>query len=156
METVKLNNELVFSYPEGFVKMDKEELSKGLGYNEENGFGIKDVQRHLIISIGWKRSAFASFMLSETEAAKKAEENISRMMKTYGYKLENLYEKSAGDEKCAGFRYTYKAQETEMTGESWCVKYNKTFYYFNFYMRTELFDESQEVLNEILDQIRWE
>ena len=149
-------NELQLSYTEGFHEMDENEKAGLNFYKEGPGVCLSDPEKHIIVSIGWVKSGLASVMISEKEAAKKAEEKISSPMKAYGYVLEGFSDYIVDGEKACGYRYHYTAQDIGMTGETIVVKYRKVFYYLNFYARTELLDESLKIWQEMLDSAKWE
>ena len=56
METVVLNNEMQLSYPDGFHVMSEEELSKMTFYGEAPGWCISDPERHIDLSVSWKKT----------------------------------------------------------------------------------------------------
>ena len=149
-------HELRISYPDSFHEMSADEMSGMRFYKDRPGAAITDPEKHIIVTAGWKKSGFAALLLSEKDAAKKAEQSISAPMKAYGYQLEGFSGRALGGEKACGYRYHYKAKDTEMTGETFAVKHNKAFYYLNFYTRTALLEENLAVWSEMLDSIRWE
>lgn len=148
-------NDLQILCPDGFHEMSEGERSKLNFYKDGPGVCLSNPDMHIIVSIGWTKSGFASLMMNEKEAARNAEEKISKPMKAYGYQLEGFSDYSLGGEKACGYRYHYTAQGIAMTGETIVVKYRKVFYYLNFYARTELLEESLQVWQKMLDSIEF-
>ena len=154
MTNIKIN-ELQLSYAEDFHEMDEKERSGLNFYKDGPGICLSNPEKHIIITVGWKKSSLASLMISEKEAAEKAEENISVAMRNYGYTFEEFTDHILDGEKACGYRYHYTAQNISMTGETVVVKFKKVFYYLNFYARTELLDESLKIWQEMLDSAKW-
>ena len=151
-----MNNELNLVIPDGFHRMSDEELKK---LNRVGGSGtdfcISDPERHIMFSAASKKSTFAAMMLSSKEAADKAEKDIGRLLGNSGYHLDGSLTQPVGNITADGFRYSYKAQDIQMTAECLTVKKNKTFYYFHSYYRTELADESRKVIQDIFASCNW-
>jgi hypothetical protein len=155
-QQVTLNQILSLSYPEGFHIMT--EAEKGSLNVLEAGPGevLYDPARHIMISIGWKvLGKVPAMLLSAKDAIKVTESQISGPMQAYGYQMHGFFSKKIGSEKAEGFSYSYKAQGIEMHGESYVVKYKKTFYYLQLYVREELKDESLALWEEILSSAGW-
>ena len=78
METALLNNELNFSYPEGFHVMDQAELSAYNFYAAAPGWCINDPDRHIMVSVAWKQAPglFAK-MLKVKDVASMVWRNLS-------------------------------------------------------------------------------
>ena len=155
-ENMLINNEMNIEFPEGFRLLSAEETGKMRFYDGAEGIVFSDDDRHMKVSIGYKKSGFASMMLSAAEVARNGEKKIREPMKAYGYRLEEWLEKEPDGKKASGFRYDYTAQETGMTGEFYVIKSGKTFYYLSFYARTARKEENLKVWNEILASIRFQ
>ena len=153
-QTILLNNRLSMTFPEGFSEMDAETLAAKRFSMDGAGTGLSDPERHMIVSIGWEKSAFAAFVLNEKDLAKKSEENIRVPMKQYGYVLKGFSSGTIAGRKARGFRYEYSVQETDMTAECWVFKYDKTFYYLNYYTRSALIAENEKVWQDVLASAR--
>jgi hypothetical protein len=121
----------------------------------DTGFCFSDPERHIIVSLAWKKSAFASLMLSSEEAAEKAEKDIGRLLKNCGYHLDDTMTQQFGGITADGFRYSYKAQDIMMSAECLTLKKDKIFYYFHSYYRTELAAESRKTLQDIFGSCNW-
>ena len=154
MTKVKVN-ELQLAYTEDFHEMSESEKAGLHFYKDEAGVCLSAPEKHIIISVGWKKSAVASLMINAREAAEKTEESISGPMKAYGYELEGFTDHVLDGEKACGFRYHYTSQDIGMTGETVVVKYKKVFYYLNLYARTELLEESLKIWQAMLDSAEW-
>ena len=133
MERMTLNNELQFPVPDGFHVMDEEEMSGMTMIAAGPGVCLKDPERHIVVSVGYKKAGLlTSKMLSQKDIAEKSEGSIRQAMKPYSYWPDG-----------AGKRETY------------VLKKGKTFYYFHVYMRAALKEESMPVWEEMLREAVW-
>ena len=155
MQTI-LNRSLTLSLPEGFCQMDDAELQQLSHPAGAPQWAAKDPDRHMIISIAWKKSGFAALLLNAQDVAKKMEAQIARLMAPLGYANQRTIETDLAGAQASGFLYTYTAQGTPMAAETLSVKQGKTFYYIYCYMREALLDESLATLDEILASVKWE
>jgi len=156
MKTLTLNDRLILTYPDRFQVLDEAERKK-LNFIEEGpGEVLKDPEGHMIISIGFKApGGLVSAILSVKDAARNMETSIQKAMQPYGYKKNESVTKDVGGEKAEGICYEYQAQDIEMYGETYVVKYDKAFYYPNYYTRKELKLENQKIWDEILASAAW-
>ena len=153
---VVLNQELMISIPEGFHVMSEEELSKLNHYGQIPNWCVSDPDRHIILSVSWKKSGFASLLLNTVEVAKKMEGEIHRLLSSYGYELKGYITANLGGVSADGFRCSYIAQDVPMIGESLSAKKGKVFYYIHGYLREELQEESLRTLEEIFRTCHWQ
>ena len=156
MENTVLNSRLQLSVPEGFRRMEPQELEKYAFGGQVPAFALSDPERHMIITAGWKEAgALAAFFLSAKDMARNTEARLRQPMLAFGYRPRGSVSRDAGGKKAAGYTYTYKAQDTAMAGETLIVKDGKTFYYLYCYMREALQEENGEVWKEIIRSARW-
>lgn len=153
---MKLNDELEMSCPDGFHIMDENER-KGLRMARGGECVLfSDPERHMIVSVGWRKSGlFAGFLPDTGGIAVKAEKSMIGSMKRFGCTKESDSERQLDGETAKGFRYRYTAQDIEMCGETYALKRRKTVYYFHLYTRAALKDENQAVWSEMLNSVHW-
>ncbi len=152
MNELLLGGELALNVSEGFRIMDDAERSGLSPLAGGEWTGLSDPDRHMIVTLGWKRTGgFAAALLSERDLAKGMEKKIRKPMRPFGYRLESFSERTIAGARAGGLRYSYEVQDTAMTGESWALKRGKTFFYFHAYMRSSLLEESLPVWNALLD-----
>ncbi len=150
-----LNNEMNVTFPEGFVIMNAAECSEMKMIKEGRGECIKDTDRHIVISMAWKKAGLFAAAAEPSDAIKKMEANIRKAQAPFDYQLDEFKKKDLGGRSAEGIRFHYVVQNTEMTSESYITKNGRTFYYLHFYGRTELKEESLAVWEEILNSISW-
>ena len=151
-----LNDALKLMIPEGFHVMTEEERGRVRLLTDGEWVGLSNPERHILVTVGWKPvGRFAAAMLSGSELAGTMEKKIRKPMQGLGYRLEGFTERTIAGTKANGFRYGYEAQTIEMTAESCAVKHERTIYYFHFYARAALKQESLPVWEELLDSACW-
>ena len=153
---MQLNQKLNLNVPEGFHVLSEAERSRLNFIADGEGCCLQDAERHIMVSVGWKKTgAFAGLILNTGDVAKRLESSIRNAMKPFHYRAEEKVELCPGGKKAEGIRYVYDAQGVEMTGESCVLKVNKTLYYFNFYTRKALQEENRKVWEDLLQSMHW-
>lgn len=154
MDVLLLNNELNLTVPAGFHVMTEAERGKLQMPYVGQWVGLSDPERHIIVTAGWKQAGgLAMRLLSGRDLAKNMEKNISKPLQPLGYKPAGSRERTIAGTPAQGFGYSYTAQETPMYGESYAMKRGQTVYYFHFYARAALREESLPVWEELLGSI---
>ena len=151
-----LNGELEFRYPDSFRMLSPEEKKKMTFLVSGPGEVFVSPDDHITISIGWtKAGGITSRLLNSYDLIKNSESKIKKALKPSGYALEKIFSADIGGAPSDAVRYTYTSQGIGMVGETWCVKIVKNIYYFNFYYRQDLREESLELLREIRRSVDW-
>ena len=155
MERTVLNGKFILSYPEEFQRMEESDLRK-LTFLQAPAIALRDSDRHMVITAGWKKAGIACLMLSTEEIAGKTEKTIRAAMAEFGYQLEGFSRRMIGGRKAEGFRYRYTARDVGMIGESFVMKNRGSVYNIHLYTRDGLLYENLPSWESILDSIRWE
>lgn len=153
-ETV-LNGELTLQVPDGFHTMTEKDM-EGMRYAKgAPNWCVKDPERHIIISMSWKKSLLGAFLMKPKEVVRYLESAIRTQMLPFGYQNKGAVTEDVGGVEAQGFLYFYDAEGIEMAGVTLSLKRNKQFYYIYCYMRRELMDESLQLLRQIFTGARW-
>ena len=155
MNTVLLNDELALQVPEGFQELTREEVEGMSTVGAPPQWCARDSERHMILAAAWKKSSFASLMLTTKDLAKNMEKALSGQMVPYGYQLQGSLTQDLGGIEARGILYAYEAQGIGMACEALTLKKGKQFYYLYCYMRQELLEESLQTLRQILASAAW-
>ena len=151
-----INEQLSVSLPEGFGQLSEEERSQLHFIEDGEGKIFSDPERHMIVSIGWKKvNGLAALILSSKDLIRNTEASINKAMEAYSYKLEGFLSRNVGSHKTEGFSYVYETQGVKMYAETLTLKYKKTFFYLYLYTRKELKNNSQAVWLDILESCQW-
>ena len=115
MDSVILNDELKLAYPEGFHVLSAEEMDRMQFLEKGAGICLSDPERHILISVGWKRpGVLAGLMLNAGDLAKNSEKTIRKAMQNMGYRCRGFEKRQIAGNRAEGFGYEYSAQGVEM------------------------------------------
>ena len=151
-----LNDELELKIPQEALIYDEAERN---ALNTTGGapqFVIGWKENHLIVSVAWKKvNGFAAMLVSTKDACKNAEKAIAEAQRPFGYQLKEFKSTTIGGEKTEGFRYTYTAQDIDMTADTFVIKRKSTFYYIYCYSRTANAETNDALWQNLLTQAEW-
>ncbi len=151
-----LNGELEVDFPDGFHELSAEETGKLKLTEAGPGVVLSDPERHIMVSVGWKKiGALAGLLLNEGDLAGKMEKSLESSMAQFGYQAIGKPKKNLGGETAQGICYRYVTQGIGMQGESLVLKHKKTLYYFHYYTRETLAEEDRPVWEQVLGSVRW-
>lgn len=154
---MQVNNALQFQVPDGFQEMNAEETAGMLLTEGGEGVALSSQEKHLILSVGWKKAGgFSSLVLNSGDLREKMEQSIQKAMKQLNYRETGEAEITVGGLQADGFSYQYTAVNgTEMAAESYVLKRKNDLYYFHMYSRRELVSENSALVREILRDASW-
>ena len=152
MYNVKINNEIDLTYPESFVEMSEEELTRHFG-KPDNRWGAFDADQHIILSFSWAKSSFvktlgdADLYLSEIEA------RLRRGLVNYQRVLS--FNTKVGGKKAFGIRFEYRVNDSVNihVGDLVVFKYKKKYYAVYFITRKKNAASSRPAFQEMLQSI---
>lgn len=151
----KIGGDLTVSFPEGFRRMTEGEMKKLNRLEDGPGVFMTSPERHIIVTVGWKKIALlASLLLSAKDIAKNAGGRIARAMKPCGCSEPAYTERTVAGSRAHGFRYAYTAENVPMEAETCILKRGRVVLYFNFYAREALKEESFSVWESVLASVR--
>ena len=82
-----INNELYLSYPDGFNELDAAELKATFLDDNPNRWGIKDENRHMLITVLWnKTNMLSAIMVGPQAVAYSAERKLNASLNKSNYK----------------------------------------------------------------------
>ena len=137
--------------PEGFYELPKEEMWQYSYVEGEPSAVFKNDERHIIIAVATGQvKGMLGGLAGSKDIAKSNEKKLRKPMKEYGYALDCFYRRLVSGQKADCFRFTYNAKDTEMTGDSICIKKGKSLIYIHAYYRTEMQKEGIEALDSFL------
>ena len=155
-QTLTLNSELTLAFPDGFHVLDAEERSRIRFAEEGAGICLSDPDRHIFVSVAWKEvNGFSALILNNHDLAKHMERSVKKSMRQFGYMTGGKIRRIVGGKESEGFCYTYTAQQIRMFGESLVLRRGKTIYYFHFYVRESLKEESLPLWDSLLAAAEW-
>lgn len=152
---ITINNELELSIPEDFREMSADEKAGLQMSSHGESICLKAPERHMVISIGWKKNGLLSKLLNGGDFVSELDSCYRKSMKPFGYRRTDDISREIDGVRADGIRYEYQAQGIDMTGESMGLKKDNELYYLHVYYRTEFSDNCRAVWKEILDSAKW-
>ena len=154
MEYLMISEQLKLPCPSGFHLMSDEEKAKLNFLESGEGFCLRNEDRHMLVSVGWRETGMLTAMLlSDISVEKNMESSIRQAMQPYGFRLETYLNRQIASGNAAGFRYTYTAQDTGMLSESYVLRSGRSVIYFHLYARDAFREESLPVWNDLLASV---
>ena len=148
MTTVKINNEMNLTYPDGFREMSEEELTRYFG-SPENRWGVYDAEKHIILSVGWKKAGLSDVDMALFEIE-------SRMRRSLvNYQRIGEFNIKIAEKKAQGVRFEYRVNDSARVhvGDLFAVKCNKKFYTVSYITRKFNAAETRPAFEEVLKSI---
>ncbi len=150
-----LNNELKVTFPETFHVMNEEELKKLRFLAKGDGVVLSDPERHIRISVAWKKiGAFSGLVLTSGDVAKCMRRSIRKAMAAYRFRAEEPVRTELGGKRADGLTFEYEAENVQMVSESLVVKNRRTLYYFHFYTRAEEQSRNRDIWDQVLASVQ--
>ena len=151
-----LFDELQLKYPDGFHVLSEEERSRLHTLEDGEWVGLSNPEEHILISLGRKKiNGFASKILNDKDLTGKMKKEIRRALQSFDYKGEADKQCLIGGRKARGMGYEYTSQGIDMYAESYLVKKGNILYYFHFYVRNALKNDSLALWSDMLEGITW-
>ncbi|MCR5067931.1 MAG: hypothetical protein K6A14_07715 [Erysipelotrichaceae bacterium] len=156
MERILLNGALELTSPDGFRRLNEEEIKKFNFANEMPGCVLQNEERHVIISLAWRKvNALLSKLFSVKELAGRMADYIADADKDYGHKRGDSFAGTVAGEKAAGFNYSYTVEEVGMDARVIITRHRGHFYYMYFYFRSANREESLKLIEQIVSSMQW-
>ncbi len=157
MAQTLIHDELEIAYPDGFAQMTAEELQQSYNNPYPNIWGIRDKERHIILTVFWKDSNEMISKLASTESlAKRAEKALSKGMKKNAYRFGGSFTTTIAGCEAHGFHYGFiGAGDVAQEAETIVFKRGKTCYTLYYYTRPETAAANRPVHDAILAALRF-
>ena len=150
MSNVKINNEINLTYPETFKEMSGEELTRYFG-NPDNRWGVYDADRHIILSVSWKKAGVLS---SDPETVIiGAEARLRRNL--LNYQRISEFKTKIASKKAYGVRFEYRVNDARIVqvADLMTFKYKKNFYSIYYVTRKATAAQDRADFEEIIKSI---
>lgn len=156
MRKAMVNDSLEISQPEGFRVMNHEELRRAYGLDYDCMWGMRDENRHVILSVFWKVSNRLISMLGSAKlVAEQSEKNLRRRYKKVGYHSDGLFEVEVAGLGGWGFRYGYSPEGSAVQScETVVIKNGTCCYTIMYHTRAERAQANRALYEEILASVR--
>lgn len=146
-----INGELMVDCPAGFKRMSIDELQKAYSLDYPNLWGIRDEERHIILTVLWKESnRLLSMLVSNKDLAKRAERALGKTYRAAGYKCRGFFSTAVAGQAAEGFHYDFEVDGVAQQGEVIVFKRDACCYTLYYYTRPELALANRAIHDEIL------
>ena len=157
MEKILLNDTMELISPDGFRRLNDEEIKKFNFANEAPGCVLENEDCHLIASLAWRKvNALLSRLISVRELAVRMADYVANADKDYGHEKGEHFSGTVAGEKSAGFDYSYTVDDTAMDARVIITRHRGFFYYMYFYFRSANRQESLRLIEEIVSSMNWQ
>ena len=157
METILVDGEwLAITVPEGFTVVPHDELELLMGIKYDRMWGMRDAERHMVLSVTWKDTGkLLTKLASEKYLAKRADETSARRYRKRGYRSGGFFARTiaGANAQAQGLRYSYEAEGIVHEGEALVFKRGTRCYTLSYNTRSALADENRLVYEAILESL---
>lgn len=156
MNNVKINNELNLTYPEEFKEMSEVELARYFG-SPTNRWGVYDTDRHIILSVGWKKLSFFKSFGDEESAMIGAQARLRRNLLNY-QRLGTYVIKLDKKKKARGLRFEYRVNDKKLVqvADLIIVKHKKIIYSIYYITRKANAAEARQTFRAALESVTFD
>ena len=157
MNKETVNGTVEIEIPDGFYVMSAEELRQAYQSEDPNRWGMRDKERHIIVTVMWKAySVLPGLFLSDLKAVCKKNEHLSsKGYAGHGYRCDGFFSLSVDGQPAEGYRFSYRVEDVEQSAETILIRQGRTIYSVTFAGRTENKEADQEVFSGITAGIRY-
>ena len=157
METILADGEwLAVAVPEGFAVIPHDEHESLMGFEYDRMWGMRNAERHMVLSITWKDSGkIITKLSSEKSLAKRADETSARRYRKHGYRSGGFFARTVAgaSAQAQGLRYSYEAGGIAHEGEALVFKRGTRCYMLSYNTRSALAAENRPVYEAILESL---
>ena len=157
METILADGEwLAVTVPEGFEVIPHDELESLMGFKYDRMWGVRDAERHMVLSVTWKDSGkILTKLSSEKFLAKRADEVSAKRYRNRGYRSGGRFARAitGASAQAQGLRYSYEAEGIAHDGEALVFKRGARCYMLSYNTRSALAAENRPAYEAILDSL---
>ena len=143
--------------PDGFNVMNAEELRQVYQSEDPNRWGMRDKERHIIMTVMWKAyHGLAGLLLPDLKTVcKKNEQLSSKGYAGHGYRCDGFSSQSVDGQPAEGYRFSYQVGNAEHSAKTILVRHGKTIYSITFAGRAENQSADKELFAGITAGIRF-
>ena len=154
MLSVNINGQINLTYPEGFNEMGEEELIRYFS-SPDNRWGVYEPDKHVIISVSWKKAGFFSFMSDAESIIIGAESRMRRNLLNYQRTKAGKMKLCGKKIKAYGITFEYRVNDKKIVqvGDLVVFKYKKFIYAIHYIGRKANEEENRPVFDELIKSL---
>ena len=153
MKNAIFNKIITIDYPDDFYEMSEDEIKRFFG-GDMLRFGVRNLERHIILSLGKTNKSFLNIFASPKTVLDGAESTMRNNLKDY--KLLEEFEIEVMTKLGRGIRFEYSAidSDTKQFCEMTVVKYKNDFYVTYCHSRLADRKENEELFKTFHDSLK--
>lgn len=145
---------LHLSYPDGFEVLGEDELRQLYRDDNQDRWGVRDRDRHLIFVVFWHDSNALLGKLAGTKSlARRAERLMSKALKAYAYRCGGFFSTRIGETKAEGFAYDYQVQGVDQAARTIVCRKGACCYTLYWYARKDGDPADAQVFEDLLASV---
>lgn len=154
MKKVMVNDSLEIAQPEGFRLMDKQELVHAYEIDYPLMWGMRDEERHVVLSVFWKvNNKLLAKLATPKLVADSRRNTLRRILKERDLHFDEEFTSEIAGLKARGMRYRYVNNGNQYTCEYVVVINDRTCYTIDYYSRSDHAEENRPLYEEILSSV---
>ena len=123
MKSIEINGELMLPCPDDFTSMTKEDLDRAYTSDGPGRAGIRDAERHVMITVLWQRYNPILARLADMKTmARRNEQLTSKGYAGHDYRLDSFFSREVCGKTAEGYRFTYRVGDTAQEVETVLIK----------------------------------
>ena len=154
MQKAMVNDSLEFAMPEGFRLMDHEELVQAYELDYPLMWGMRDEERHVVLSVFWKvNNKLLAKLATPKLVADSRRNTLRRILRERDIHFDEEFDSEIAGLKARGLRYRYVNNGNQYTCEYVVVINDRTCYTIDYYSRSDLAEANRPMYEEILSSM---
>ena len=154
MQKAMVNDSLEFAMPEGFRLMGHEELVQAYELDYPLMWGMRDEERHVVLSVFWKiNNKLLAKLATPKLVADSRRNTLRRILRERDLHFDEEFDSEIAGLKARGLRYRYVNNGNQYTCEYVVVINDRTCYTIDYYSRSDLAEANRPMYEEILSSM---
>ena len=154
MKQATVNNELTLTYPDTYQEMSEEELLRYYR-TAENRWGVYDQERHVILSVSWKKAGILSFFTDAESMMIGVEAQLKRSL--INYRRKDAFKTRIAKQKGFGIRFEYRTNGANIyqIGDIRSIKHKGKFYSLQYIGRRITDEECHPDFDRMVESVKF-
>ena len=154
MQKAMVNDSLEFVMPEGFRLMDHEELVQAYELDYPCMWGMRDEERHVVLSVFWKvNNKLLAKLATPKLVADSRQNTLRRILKGREPHFDEKFTCEIAGQKAQGLRYGYVNKGNSYTCEYVVVMNGRACYTIDYYSRSDLAEANRPIYEEVISSM---
>ena len=154
MKKATINEELELAYPDSFRIMSPDELRQAYGVDYADMWGIRDEERHAIVTVIWRESSELLLKLFGAHSlVKQYEKKLRKTYRDNDYRCDGFFDGMLAGRKMDGLRFSYAHEGMRQIGEMLVFRRGACNYTLCYYTREDTAQVNEPMYAELLTSL---